>query len=168
MAIFHIRKEVGRVMHVEIKVLEEVTDTYAVIYTNRIDEEVLQVVDMIGNTNGVITAIEEEKTIVLRMKDIYMIRVESNKAIRESYTNEAWYVYSAPKTSDGDYKVIYDQMVDLVRSAQAKIILSEDDSEFEKNYNEFIEQLNKIGVDGLAEYMTPKLVEARDMFLAAE
>ena len=81
MAIFHIRKEVGRVMHVEIKVLEEVTDTYAVIYTNRIDEEVLQVVDMIGNTNGVITAIEEEKTIVLRMKDIYMIRVESNKAI---------------------------------------------------------------------------------------
>lgn len=28
MAIFHIRKEVGRVMHVEIKVLEEVTDTY--------------------------------------------------------------------------------------------------------------------------------------------
>lgn len=94
--------------------------------------------------------------------------VESNKAIRESYTNEPWYVYSAPKTSDGDYKVIYDQMVDLVRSAQAKIILSEDDSEFEKNYNEFIEQLNKIGVDRLAEYMTPKLVEARDMFLAAE
>lgn len=68
-------------MHVEIKVLEEVTNPYAVIYTDQINEEVLQIADLIGNVNGVITAVEEEKTIVLRTKDIYMIRVESSKAI---------------------------------------------------------------------------------------
>lgn len=68
-------------MHVEIKVLEEVTNTYAVIYTNQITEEVLQAVDMFGNVNGIITAVEEDKTIVLRTEDIYMIRVENNKAI---------------------------------------------------------------------------------------
>jgi two-component system response regulator LytT len=71
----------NRVMDVEIKILEEVTNTYAVIYTNQISEEVLQVVEMIGNIPGIITAIEEEKTIVLRPNDIYIVRVESNKAI---------------------------------------------------------------------------------------
>ncbi len=77
-------------MHVEIKVLEEAVKTYAVIYTNQIDEEVLQVVDVIGNVNGVITAVDEEKTIVLRAKDIYMIRVENNKAV--IYCKERKYV----------------------------------------------------------------------------
>ncbi len=68
-------------MHVEIKVLEEITNTYAVIYTNQINDEVLQAVEMIGNVPGIITAMEEEKTIVLRPNDIYMIRVENNKAM---------------------------------------------------------------------------------------
>lgn len=77
-------------MHVEIKVLEEAVKTYAVIYTNQIDEEVLQVVDVIENVNGVITAVDEEKTIVLRAKDIYMIRVENNKAV--IYCKERKYV----------------------------------------------------------------------------
>ncbi len=48
------------------------TDTHAVIYTNRIDEEVLRAVDLIGNTVGVITTAEDENTIILRPKEIYM------------------------------------------------------------------------------------------------
>ena len=79
-------------MHVEIKVLENITSTYAVIYTNQINEDVLQVVDMIGNNNGIITAIEDEKTVVLRPKDVYMIRVEDNKTTiyckKEKYTSK--------------------------------------------------------------------------------
>lgn len=88
----------------------------------------------------------------------------SNDAIRESYQNEPWYIYATPKSRDGDYKVIYDKMVDLVKTGQAKVILSADDAEFEKNYNEFISQLDAIDVDSLAEFMTPRLQEALTLF----
>ena len=71
-------------------VLEEEIKTYAVIYTNQINEEVLQVVEIIGNANGVVTAIDGEKTIVLRAKDIYMIRIENNRAV--IYCKEQKYV----------------------------------------------------------------------------
>lgn len=89
---------------------------------------------------------------------------ESNDAIRESYDNEEWYVYAAPKTSDGDYKVIYDKMVDYVKTGQAKVILAANDEEFEKNYSEFISQLDALNVDSLAEFMAPRLVEAKKLF----
>lgn len=77
-------------MHVEIKILEEITKTYAVIYTNQISEEVLQVVDIVGNISGIVTAVEEDKTVVLRAKDMYMIRVENNKTV--IYCKEQKYI----------------------------------------------------------------------------
>ncbi len=49
-------------MHIEIKVLEENIKTYAVIYTNQINDEILQIVDMIGNMNDVITAMDEDRS----------------------------------------------------------------------------------------------------------
>lgn len=88
----------------------------------------------------------------------------TNDAIRESYRNEPWYVYASPKDSDGDMKVIYDKLVDLTKNGQAKVILSANDEEFEKNYAEFIDQVNALGVDELAEFMTPRLQEAMALF----
>lgn len=88
----------------------------------------------------------------------------TNDAIRESYDNQEWYVYATPKTSDGDYKVIYDKMRDYIKTGQAKVILSADDAEFEKNYEEFIQQLDSMDVDSLAEWMGPRLAEAKAMF----
>lgn len=88
----------------------------------------------------------------------------SNDAIRKSYDNQEWYIYATPKTSDGDYKVIYDKMVDYVKTGQAKVILSADDAEFDKNYEEFIRQLDALDVDSLAEFMGPRLSEAKSLF----
>ncbi|MDD3277848.1 MAG: extracellular solute-binding protein [Lachnospiraceae bacterium] len=88
----------------------------------------------------------------------------TNDAIRESYDNEEWYVYATPKTSDGEYKVTYDKMVDYIKTGQAKVILSADDSEFEKNYTEFENQLDDLKVDSLAEFMAPRLSEAKKLF----
>ena len=93
---------------------------------------------------------------------------ESNNAIRLSYHNEPWYAYSVPKDADGDYKVIYDKMVDYVKTnGQAKVIISANDEEFETNYANFISQLDSIGVDALAEFMTPRLQEAMELFGAS-
>lgn len=88
----------------------------------------------------------------------------SNDAIRKTYDNQEWYVYAAPKTSDGEYKVIADKMGDYLKTGQAKVILSADDEEFEANYKEFIDQLNAMDVDRLAEWMSPRLEEAKKLF----
>lgn len=88
----------------------------------------------------------------------------SNDAIRKSYDNQEWYVYAEPKASDGDYKVIFDKMADYVKTGQAKVILSADDAEFDKNYEEFIKQLDAMDVDSLAEFMAPRLSEAKKLF----
>lgn len=89
---------------------------------------------------------------------------ESNDAIRASYDNQECYVYAAPKISDGDYKVIYDKVRDYIKTGQAKVILSSDETEFEKNYEEFISQLDALDADSLAEWMAPRLVEAKKLF----
>lgn len=70
----------------------------------------------------------------------------------------------APKEADGDYKVIYDKMRDYIKTGQAKVILSANDEEFKENYDAFIDQLNDLNVDSLAEFMAPRLSEAKKLF----
>lgn len=93
---------------------------------------------------------------------------ESNDAIRATYDNQEWYVYAAPKVSDGQYKVTEDKMVDYIKTGQAKVILSADDEEFEKNYAEFIGQLDEMNVDELAAWMSPRLNDAKKLFRPEE
>ena len=85
-------------------------------------------------------------------------------AIRESFTNDPWYVYAEPKDSDGDMKVIDDKLQDLIKNSDAKIILSESDEEFESNYQEFQNQIAQIGGDELADFMEPRLQEAMELY----
>lgn len=85
-------------------------------------------------------------------------------AIRESFTNDPWYVYAEPKDADGDMKVIDDKLQDLIKNSDAKIILSETDEEFEQNYQEFQNQIAQIGGDELAEFMEPRLQEAMELY----
>ena len=59
-------------------------------------------------------------------------------------------------------------MEDYIKTGQAKVILSADDAEFEKNYEEFIVQLDSLDVDSLAEWMAPRLQEAKKLFRPAE
>lgn len=85
-------------------------------------------------------------------------------AIRESFTNDPWYVYAEPKESDGDMKVIDDKLQDLIKNSDAKIILSETDEEFEANYQEFQNQIAQIGGEELAQWMEPRLQEAMELY----
>ena len=85
-------------------------------------------------------------------------------AIRESFTNDPWYVYAEPKDADGDMKVIDDKLQDLIKNSDAKIILSESDEEFEQNYADFQNQIKQIGGDELAAFMEPRLQEAMKLY----
>ena len=68
-------------MKVEIKLIEGLEESYAVIYTELIDEEIQNIVSIIGNSTGVVTAFNNERIIVLKESDIYVIRVEDEKTV---------------------------------------------------------------------------------------
>lgn len=79
-------------MEVEIKLVKNLEKPYVVIYTELIDDEVQKMVSLIGNSNGIITAIHNEKILVLKEDDIYLIRVENKETIiyckNKSYINK--------------------------------------------------------------------------------
>lgn len=72
-------------MKVEIKLSETIPEPYTVIYTNQITEEILRTAALIeksaGMENNVLTVIDNGRIIVLRPDEIYMIRVENEKAV---------------------------------------------------------------------------------------
>ena len=68
-------------MKVEIKLIEGLEESYTVIYTELIDEEIQNIVSIIGNSTGVVTAFNNERIIVLKESDIYVIRVEDKKTM---------------------------------------------------------------------------------------
>lgn len=68
-------------MKVEVKICEDITETYAVIYTNRMSEDISRIIEQFNFARDIITASKDEKTVILRPDDIYMIRVESEKVV---------------------------------------------------------------------------------------
>lgn len=68
-------------MQVEIKVIENLKDPYAIIYTSRLTEDIQQIVNTIGDgfVNNIIIGIENERNIVLHAEEVYMIRIENEK-----------------------------------------------------------------------------------------
>ena len=68
-------------MNVEIKLVEGLEDPYAVIYTETISEEIHNIVSFLEAKKGVITAVSEDRTIVLREEEIYLIRIENKETV---------------------------------------------------------------------------------------
>ena len=68
-------------MRVEIKLSEEFKETYAIIYTKEISEEVQRAVEVLEGKGTVVTAKENEKIVVLEPKEIYMVRMENKEAV---------------------------------------------------------------------------------------
>lgn len=68
-------------MKVQIELIEGLEQPYAVIYTELINEEVQSIASLISNSSGVITAIHNERIVVLKETDIYIIRVENEKTV---------------------------------------------------------------------------------------
>ena len=79
-------------MKVEIKVLPEAKEPYAVIYASEITPEIRRTAALLEkNNSGVISVMENERIIVLRPDEIYMVRTENGKTA----------VYTKTKRYDG-------------------------------------------------------------------
>ena len=69
-------------MKAEIKISQDVKEPYAVIYTNEVNTEISRIIMLLENSdNNIVTVTENGRIIVLTSNDIYMIRVENEKAI---------------------------------------------------------------------------------------
>ena len=70
-------------MKVEIKVLPEAKEPYAVIYASEITPEIRRTAALLETKNsGVVSVMENERIIVLRPDEIYMVRVENDMLYR--------------------------------------------------------------------------------------
>lgn len=69
-------------MQVEIKLIEELQEPYAIIYTAQISDEIQNIANQIGTSSSkdIVLGIENERNIVLHADEIYMVRIEGDKA----------------------------------------------------------------------------------------
>ena len=72
----------GRGMKVSVDLSAEYTEPYAVIYTDKVTDEIRRMLDIFCTSETPITALQnEEDLVVLQPKDIYMVRVEDGTTI---------------------------------------------------------------------------------------
>lgn len=68
-------------MKVSVDISPEWKEPYAVIYTNQMTDDIQRIVDVFGGNDAPITALQNEKMIVLHPKEIYMVRIENGETI---------------------------------------------------------------------------------------
>lgn len=71
-------------MRVEIKLQPDVIEPYAVIYTGKLTEEIQKITDFIENAElagKVVTAVSDDKIIVINMAEIYLVKAEDDRAV---------------------------------------------------------------------------------------
>lgn len=79
-------------MKVEIMLTDAAKEPYAVIYASEITPSIRHVAGLIeGETQGVITGLDNGRIVVLRSDEIYMVRIEDGRTI----------VYTESKQYDG-------------------------------------------------------------------
>lgn len=85
--------------------------------------------------------------------------------IRESFENQPWIAASLPAefTPERD---AYDRIMACIPSYEAKVILSDTDELFQRNFAEYQETVELLGSGALEEYMSKKIPEARKNYLS--
>ena len=69
-------------MKVSVDVSAEYKEPFAVIHTDRVTQEIQQMIDILGAGDSPITALfNEEELVILKPMEIYMVRVESTETI---------------------------------------------------------------------------------------
>lgn len=68
-------------MDVEVKLVNGLEKPYVVLYTESINDEIQNLISLIGTAKEVITAVHNERTMILKEEDVYMVRVENEKAV---------------------------------------------------------------------------------------
>jgi hypothetical protein len=76
------RKKGGWGMKVSVDISAEYKEPYAVIYTDKVTDEIQRMIDIFSTSETPITALQnEEDLIVLQPKEIFMVRVEDGDTI---------------------------------------------------------------------------------------
>lgn len=77
-------------MKVEIKLSADIKEPFAVIYSNEITPEVSRIVSLIekDTDNSIITVADNERVMILRPNQIYMVRIEKEKTVVYSETKK--------------------------------------------------------------------------------
>lgn len=68
-------------MKVQIKISEDVPETFAVIYTPEITKEVQDAASLLQGGNKMIAAADSGRTVILQPEEIYMVRIENEQTI---------------------------------------------------------------------------------------
>lgn len=69
-------------MKVSVDISPEYIESYAVIYTDKVTDEIQWMIDVFGTSETPVTALQnEENIVILRPKEIYMVRVEDGDTI---------------------------------------------------------------------------------------
>lgn len=68
-------------MKVEIKLSPDIKEAYAVIYCSEISEEIQKFSSFVEAGENIITAKDNERIVVLRPREIFMVRVECEKTV---------------------------------------------------------------------------------------
>ena len=68
-------------MNVKIEISKEYDTAYAVIYTKAVTYEIQRLVELFEKDQGPVTVFQEDRIVVLKSEEIYMIRVEDEKTI---------------------------------------------------------------------------------------
>lgn len=73
--------ERGQMMRVEIKLSPDIEEAYAVIYCSEVTDEIQKLSSLMEAGEHIVTARDNERIIVLRPKEIFMVRVECEKTV---------------------------------------------------------------------------------------
>ncbi len=68
-------------MNAEIKIVNGLEEPFVKIYTASITDDIQNLLSLIKASSNIVTALQDERTIILKDPDIYMIRVENEKTI---------------------------------------------------------------------------------------
>ena len=68
-------------MNAQIKIISGLEEPYVEIYTSDITDDIQNLLSLIKASSNIVTAQQDERTIDLKERDIYMIRVENEKTI---------------------------------------------------------------------------------------
>ena len=93
-------------MKVSVDISPEYKEPYAIIYTDKVTEDIQRIIDTLSTNESPVTALQnEEDIIVLQPKEIYMVRVENGDTIIYGETQK----YRSRIEINTDQPVIYGQ-----------------------------------------------------------
>ncbi|HHW94856.1 MAG TPA: LytTR family transcriptional regulator [Mogibacterium sp.] len=76
-------------MKVNVEVSEEYFPPYAVIFTDAVTDEIQKIIDILATDNSPIIAQQEDRMVVIKPEEVYMVRVEGGNTV--IYTEKSKY-----------------------------------------------------------------------------